>query len=297
MIDIALQRPAVGGAPVAPPRLASSLACVLAFARRELREALTSRWFVLYGLAFTALAVAVSFVSLASAGSEGLAGFGRTAAGLLNLVMLVVPLMALTAGAGSVAGERERGTLVYLAAQPVTRTEVLVGKFVGLAAAFVACLCGGFGLSALVLSSRGAVGVGPFALLVAATSLLALVMLAVGFAISVCSRKASVASGVALSTWLFLVLLSDLGLMAGSVLFKLRVQELFALSVLNPLQAFKLGVVHLLEGSLDVLGPVGVYAGQTHGDDLPWILFGVLAAWGLAALGIAAIGFARGSTA
>ncbi|WP_145067768.1 ABC transporter permease subunit [Engelhardtia mirabilis] len=279
------------------PALASSFTCVLAFARRELREALTSRWFVLYGLAFAALSVSVSYVSLASAGSEGLAGFGRTAAGLLNLIMLVVPLMALTAGAGSLAGERERGTLIYLVAQPVSRWEVLLGKFLGLAAAFVACLCGGFGLSALVLASRGAVGIDSFVMLVAATSLLALVMLALGFVISVFSRKSSVATGVALFTWLFLVLLSDLGLMAGSVLFKLRVQELFALSVLNPLQAFKLGVVQGLESSLDVLGPVGVYASQTWGERLPWLLFGVLCAWGMLAFAVAAFGFSRSSTA
>src|SRR5690606_3606519 len=70
---------------------------VLSFAGRELRDAVASRWFMLYTAAFGVLAVAVSFMSLAGSGSQGFAGFGRTAAGLLNLVMLVVPLMAITA--------------------------------------------------------------------------------------------------------------------------------------------------------------------------------------------------------
>src|SRR5690554_5779991 len=105
-------------------RPVSNLPCLpylrvtLAFARREFRDALAARWFVLYTIAFAALAIAVSFMSLAGVGSHGFAGFGKTTAGLLNLIMLVVPLMALTAGTGAIASERERGTLLYLLAQP-----------------------------------------------------------------------------------------------------------------------------------------------------------------------------------
>jgi Cu-processing system permease protein len=122
------------------------------FARREFRDALSSKWFLLYTVAFTALAVGVSFLSLSGVGSHGFAGFGRTAAGLLNLIMLVVPLMALTAGAGAIAGERERGTLLYLLAQPVSRTQVLLGKYQGLSTALVCSLCIGFGVSDGVLA-------------------------------------------------------------------------------------------------------------------------------------------------
>ena len=148
---------------------------VLAFAGREFRDAVSSKWFLLYTVAFSVLAIAVSFVSLAGSGAQGFAGFGRTAAGLLNLIMLIVPLMALTAGAGSVAGERERGTLLYLLAQPISRTELLLGKYLGLAVALCCSLCVGFGLSAAVLAWRaGGVGIGSFLMLVLFTCVLAL---------------------------------------------------------------------------------------------------------------------------
>ena len=99
-----------------PPSFVRNVATV---ARRELREAITSRWFLLYTVSFAALGLAVSYVSAVGAGGAGLSGFGRTTAGLINLVLLVVPLMALTAGAGSIASDRERGMLAYLLAQPV----------------------------------------------------------------------------------------------------------------------------------------------------------------------------------
>ena len=231
---------------------------IASFALREFGDAVSSRWFILYTVAFSVLAMAVSFLSLTGVGSHGFAGFGRTTAGLLNLIMLIVPLMALTAGAGSIAGERERGTLLYLLAQPVSRTQVLLGKFIGLSCALSCSLCVGFGSSAIVLAWRaGGVGVEAYAILVGFTCALAIAMLAIGFLISALSRRSGVATGVALFVWLTMVFLSDLGLMAGSILFKLRVQELFALGVANPLQAFKMGVIVSMNGSLDVLGPGG----------------------------------------
>ena len=95
-------------APVPAPGLVRNVATI---AHRELRESVRSRWFLLYSLAFAVLGLGVSYVSATGSGGAGLSGYGRTTAGLINLVLLVVPLMALTAGAGSIASDRERGML------------------------------------------------------------------------------------------------------------------------------------------------------------------------------------------
>lgn len=282
---------------IARTRRRSWLGGAAVFAGREFRDAIASRWFLLYTLAFTVLAVAVSFISLSGVGSHGFAGFGRTTAGLLNLIMIVVPLMALTAGAGSIAGERERGTLLFLLAQPVSRTQVLLGKYAGLAAALVCSLAIGFGISGGVLAWRaGGIGVGTYAMLVGFTALLALSMLSVGLLISVLSRRSMMATGVGLFAWLTLVFLSDLGIMAGTVLFKLRVQEVFGLGIANPLQAFKMAVIVNMNASLDVLGPVGAYASQSFGGGLIWLLAAVMTMWLILPLGLAVLAFARRSS-
>src|SRR5262245_60064871 len=147
------------------PRPAGAAANILTIAGRELRDALRSRWFVLYTLAFAALGLGVSYLSAVSAGAAGLDGFGRTTAGLVNLVLLVVPLMGLTAGAGTISSERERGMLAYLLAQPVSRWEVLLGKYAGLAGALLASIALGFGLCAAVMAAVAA-GVQPAAVLI-----------------------------------------------------------------------------------------------------------------------------------
>ena len=253
---------------------------VSVIARKEVRDSLRNRWFLLYAVAFAILALAVSWISLAGTGTYGFAGYGRTAAGLVNLVLLVVPLMALTLGAASVAGDAERGTLAYVLSQPVDRGEVLLGKFLGLAVALVGALSLGFGASAGILAAVGAgVGIAGYLALVGMTFVLAVAMLSVGFLISVSVRKASVAMGIALFVWLSLAFLSDLGLMGSTLAFRLPVKALFQLALAHPLQVFKMAVLGSVHASLDVLGPAGLYATQTHGRALPAIFAGALAAW------------------
>ena len=107
-----------------------TLRAVMLIARKEVRDALRNRWFLLYAAAFAGLAHALSRLALDGASLAGFAGFGRTAASLVTLVLLIVPLMGLTLGAASIAGERERGTLSTLLAQPIARVDVLLGKLV-----------------------------------------------------------------------------------------------------------------------------------------------------------------------
>lgn len=269
---------------------------VTTIARKEVRDSLRNRWFLLYTVAFAVLALSVSWISLAGTGTYGFAGYGRTAAGLVNLVLLVVPLMALTLGAASVAGDAERGTLAYVLAQPVSRAEVLMGKYLGLAVALSASISLGFAACAAILAGGGAgVGIGSFATLVGMTVVLALAMLSVGFLISVIARRASVAMGAALIVWLALAFLSDLGLMGGTIAFRLHVQELFYAALAHPLQVFKMAVLGSVHASLDVLGPAGLFATQAHGRALPLLFAGALAAWIILPLAAAVVVFLRRS--
>lgn len=249
-------------------------------ARKEIRDSLRNRWFAIFAAAFTLLSLGVSYLSRFGSEFYGDAGFGRTAAGLVNLVLLVVPLMGLVISTASLAGERERGTLAYLLAQPINRGEVLIGKYIGLAAALMAALAVGFGISALTIGLSGHGGdVRGYLALVGLTCVLALTMLSTGLLISTLSSRASVANGIAVFGWLGLVFLSDLGLMGGAIVFKLQAGQLFELALINPLQVFKLAVLGTLQASLEVLGPAGLYATQTYGPWLAAIFGGALAAW------------------
>ncbi len=268
----------------------------LTLAHRELRDAVKSRWFILYTIAFAALGLGVSYISAAGTGGAGLSGYGRTTAGLVNIVLLVVPLMALTAGAGSISSDRERGMLAYLLAQPVSRLEALLGKYLGLAAALFACICLGLGVCAAVLVWQSGSAHPVMLVYFAGLSFaLALDMLSVGVMISTLVRRPSVGVGTAVFVWLALVFITDLGLMAGTLAFRMKIETLFALSLINPLQVFKMWSLHAIDSTLDVLGPAGLYAAEELGPRLPLLFGGALAAWVVVPLTAAAVVFSRRS--
>ncbi|MFQ5577849.1 MAG: ABC transporter permease, partial [Anaerolineae bacterium] len=222
------------------------LQIVATLLKKEIHDSLNNRWFVLYAAAFTGLALLLSWLSLSGGGTgfSGFAGFGRTAASLINLVLLIIPLMGLTLGAGSLSGEAERGTLAYLLAQPVNRAEVLLGKYLGLAASLLGTLALGFGISGFIIARRGGqTDARAYGWLVLLAFILALAMLSLGVLISAFTRKTTVATGAALLVWLALVFVGDLGLMGTALVFRLPIRVLFNLALLNPLQVFKMSAL------------------------------------------------------
>ena len=95
-------------------------------ARLELTINIRNRWTLIFAFAFAALVVAIAYFGLVTAGTVGFQGFLRTSASLLNLVLYIVPLVALVMGTMSFTSEKNSGDLLY--AQPVTRIEILIGK-------------------------------------------------------------------------------------------------------------------------------------------------------------------------
>jgi Cu-processing system permease protein len=172
-------------------------------------------------------------------------------------------------------------------AQPVSALDVYLGKYLGGAFSIVVLLVFGFGWSGLVLALRGgSSSAADFVLLVVLTTLLALGMLSVGFLISSISPQTAAALGVAVSLWLALVVIGDLGIMGSALVMNLDPPALLGLTLANPLDTYKLLSVDLLGTSLDVLGPAGVYATDRFGGNLAVMLLGLEALWVLLPLPI-----------
>lgn len=248
--------------------------------RKEILDARRNRWFILYAIIFGGLSLGLSWIGLTGIGNYGLSGFGRTSASLINLILLIVPMMGLTLGASSLAGERERGTLLYILAQPVSKIEVLLGKFLGLGLSLLAALVIGFGLSGIVIAWRGGtLQAFNYLALVGLTLLLALSSLGIGMLISSALKKADTAIGVALFIWLVLVFFGDLGVMGSAMILNIDIGQIFALSLINPLQVFKLSAIFVIQGNLEMFGPVGVFAARNYGSQLFPLLLGILTLW------------------
>lgn len=247
---------------------------------KELRAGLRNRWFLLYTLLFLVLSVAFATVAIAGSTLTGQPGFGRTSAGLMNLMLLIVPLIGLTVGAQAIVAEREDRFLDFQLAQPVAPAEVYVGKYLGAAASLVLMLAFGLGAAGVILAVRGgAADAADFLLLVLLTMLLGLAMLSCGYLVSSFAPRTATALGIAVTLWLVFVMLGDLGLMGSAAIMKMTPGTLLGLTLVNPLDVYKLAGVSLLQSSLDVLGPAGAYAIDRFGSGLIGLLLALLVLW------------------
>ena len=269
---------------------------VLTILRLELHDGLRNRWLWLHAGAFAILASVLARLALPGATIGGYGAFGRSASSLVALIQLVVPLLGLTLGAQAVAGRRDRGGLRYLLSQPISRTQVFVGIYLGMAAALLATITAGFGAAGLVTGLRGG-GADAIAFLrIAGLSwLLALAMLAIGLLISTFIDRAASAVGTAVFVWLVVVFLGDLGLMGSAAATRMPVSTLFLTAVANPIEAFRLATLMSFRDSVDVLGPAGSYAIDRFGDNLGLLLTGILLMWVAIPLAAGWIRFTRGT--
>lgn len=257
-------------------------------AAKELRDAARSRWLAGFVAAFVVLGGALMVVGAMSSAFGGAAGFGRTTAALVNLVLLVVPLMGLTAGALAFSLERERGTLEGLLALPVRIDELFWAKFAGLAVALSAAVALSFGLLGLGLAARGGLEhARAYAVCFGATLLLALISLALGLLLSASAKRVATSLGWALLLWLGLVFAGDLGLLGTSLAVRLPPGALLASAWLNPLSLYRLLAIDATAAGLEMLGPAGQCAQDILGGWLRPAVLGGLSAWLVVALAAA----------
>jgi Cu-processing system permease protein len=261
-----------------------------AVARKEVRDALNSSWLLLYAGMFTLLALGLSYLGERNLGSLGFENFSRTTASLLNLCLLLAPLVALALGSGAISGERDRGTLTYLLAQPLDRWELLIGKYIGLTASIALATTAGFGIAGLVIAVyTSSLEAGTYALFLALVLGLIAVMTGLGLVVSVMASSRVQALGLAMMIWFVAAFFFDLVLIGMVSTTSLGGGGLLLALLLNPIEIVRvLGIMHL-EPDLQILGPFGSYLMERVGiGGATVILVAVLTAWIALPLALAA---------
>jgi Cu-processing system permease protein len=216
---------------------------VAVLAGKECRERVRNWWVLAVAVIFALFALAIAYFGTAQQGAVGFHGIDITIASLVSLVIYLVPLIAVILGYDAIVGEQERGSLELLLSMPITRFEILLGKFLGLSAALAVATTLGFGAGLLPLSSQ----LGPddlfhYAGFVASAVLMGMAFLSLALCLSVIAQDRMRASGMAIAMWFFFVLIFDLLLMGLLVLSNGTLSSgVFAgLLMLNPADVFRL---------------------------------------------------------
>lgn len=178
---------------------------------KEFGDQLRSGWVLACMLVWLGAVGLTSLFGLLQVGRIGLQGYERTVVSLLNVVQYLVPLLGLLLGHDLLVSEREERTLRLILTAGVSRTRLLLGKFMGGCLTLTVPLALGFAIAGLPIGiSAGTQSLMPFARLALSGLVLGFVFLSIGLALSVFSRTRVQALVLALLAWGLAIFVFDL---------------------------------------------------------------------------------------
>jgi Cu-processing system permease protein len=256
-------------------------------AEKEFWDRIRNRWALAVAAVFTAFALVIAYLGAAQQGAVGFRGIDVTIAGLVSLVIYLVPLIALILGYDAIVGERDRGSLELLLSMPITHLELLLGKFFGLAMALTFSTLAGFGLAGVILSYQiGLTALYHYAGFLVSALLLGWAFLSIAVLVSVTARDRIRASGVAIALWFFYVLVYDLLLLGLLVVTEGKFSLNFfpVLLLLNPADIFRILNIFGFEDVRRLYGLATVFPDSLAN---PWLLGTAMVLWIVAPLWLA----------
>jgi Cu-processing system permease protein len=216
-----------------------------------------NRWTVLFAAMFAVLALGISYFGLVTEAVIGFQGFARTSASLLNLVLYLVPIVALAMSTISYTAETEAGEILF--AQPITRAEILTGKSLGLLLSIAGSTLLGFGLAGLLIAIQvGMDGLSRYLSFVGYGLLLECCFLSLGALIGIAGGTKAKSLGYSLFLWFFFVLFYDLLAMGITFILNERAANVFIFLSLfgNPVDLARVGSLVAL-GDPSIFGYAG----------------------------------------
>jgi Cu-processing system permease protein len=233
------------------------LTTIYHIARQELAINIRNKWTIIFAAVFGVLVISIAYFGIMAEGFSGIQSFARTSASLLNLVLYIVPLVALVMGTLSFTGDK--GSTELLFSQPVSRSEVMLGKLLGVFASIALSTLIGFALAGgIILSANSADGLASYSSFVLLSLALALAFLSISVVVAtMCKRKAK-AFGIALSLWFFFVLFYDLLALGGTLVLNGPSANLFLFLSLfgNPVDMVRVASLIILD-NVTIFGAAG----------------------------------------
>jgi ABC-2 type transport system permease protein len=214
-----------------------------------------------------------------------------------HALVVVLPLLALSATGQVINHARACGALELYLSQPIARIDYFMGVTLvrwGTVALPLAALILGVSLLGRVAFDQQI----PWLFVLKATLSglsLATAFVGIGLMISTLCANQAKAVMLVLCVWIAAVALVDFALIGLMLEWRLQPRAVFALAILNPVEASRLALLSSVDPELGVLGPVGFYLANRLGSAALFATGVALPSlMGAVTWMVAAVGFRRG---
>jgi Cu-processing system permease protein len=215
-------------------------------AKKEIMDNIRNKWIIIISVMFALLTLVVSYFG--SIFSHGWQDLGGTIATMMTFVEYLIPIIALMLGYATIIGEIERGSMSSLLSLSVTRFEITLGKYLGLAAVLAFTILVGFGVAGLVIAANITnVNYIEYLIFIGATILYGLIFLSISLFFSTLFKKRSSAIGGAVLIWF-------------SFLFIIPIVFTGVLVAITGLDQLMVGSIPNWYYGLELFNPVSVYS-------------------------------------
>ena len=272
------------------------MSIVWTLALKELRDGFRNRWVAAAVIVLAILALALSILGSAPTGSVRVSELDIRVISLASLSVYLIPLIALMLSYDALVGEFERGTMMLLLAYPVTRWQIVLGKFLGHVLILLIAILAGYGGTVVILTlvtGGGTEGWQAYAVMMASSLVLGAVFIALGYFVSAIIRERATAVGAAIGLWLVFVVLYDLllfGLLTMDEEQKIGQQLFSMLMLVSPTDTYRVLNLSLFEGVSEAAGIAGVASEAGLSGSL---LVGAMLVWIVLPLGATVLVFQR----
>ena len=256
----------------------------------DLRESIRARWFLVYSFVFGGLIALFFIAGVTESQVMGFSGLSRLLLMYIQVTIVILPIFILITTVRSISGDRDNHILEYMLSFPISLKQYYWGKIIGrFATVFLPVF---FALIiALVIGVMKGAKI-PWDILFLYSGLLfslSSAFLGIAFFISSIVKSSEVALGLSFFVWIFLLAFIDIALISLMMQNRLSEELIIGISLLNPMEIFRVAAISLFDPELTVMGPVAFYIL----DNIPHIVFVLFSIFYpiLLGLGFAWLGF------
>jgi Cu-processing system permease protein len=251
---------------------------MLAIVIQTFKETSRSKWLIMFAIVFFFLAFNLPLASLAAFGILSAGYMAQFIGQIITITFPLIPLLPLPLGATSIVEERESGFLQYVLTTPLTRSQFLLSRVIGLYLATTAIIVIGFGLAAL-LAFGPTLRIFSITYVVVASLVLNASMLGIGLLVSVLARRRTTALGAAIFIWFIFTTISDSSVLAPVFTIVHKVVYVVPFVLLDPVESSRLLVLSQGSPSVIELGASGMAMGAVFGNAYGSVLAVTMALW------------------
>ena len=245
-----------------------NLSVILAISKKEFINRIKNISLFILIFILALLSFAISYFGTSPFGLTGFHGIPVTIASLMSLSIYLIPLIAFILGYDSITGEEEDGTMPLLLSSSATRSEIYLGKFIGLIFVISIAIFAGYGISgAIILLKENISDLISYLVFIISSILLGISFLSIAILISSFTRSRTSSITISVFLWFFYIFIYDLLLIGilvatkGKAVF-INNTVIGSLMLFNPTDVYRLFTISFIGGLKGYYGLTSILTGK-----------------------------------